>query len=75
MNGVSINEKQFRNMNVTDQNVILFNNTEQIKLNMKVHTNLFEQHLKDDKFNFKVLRYMILGIGILGGLGKMFSLI
>ena len=74
-NGVNINEKQFRNMNVKDQNAILFNNTEHIKINMKQHTSLFEQHLKDDKFNFKTIKWMIAGLGLLVGLGKMFGLI
>ena len=75
MNGVSISEKEFKNMSTKDQNGILFKNTSQIIEGMKEHISLFEKHLKDDKFNFKTIRWMIVGLGLLVGLGKYFNLI
>lgn len=75
MNGISINESQFKEMDNNNQNVILFNNTEEIKTHMKNHIDIFERHLKDDKFNFKLLRWMIIGLAVLMGVGKYFSVI
>ena len=75
MNGISINEDEFTAMNVKKQNVVLFNNTEEIKLHMKNHIDIFEKHLKEDNFNFKLLRWMILGLAVLLGVGKYFNAI
>jgi len=75
MDGVNINEKEFKNMNGKDQNLILFKNTEQIKISMKEHLKAFEKHLKDDIFNFKIIRWMIVGLAVLMGAGKFFGLI
>ena len=74
-NGVNINEKEFAAMDQSSQNLILFKNTEQIKIAMSEHINMFEQHLKDDKFNFKILRWMIFGLAVLAGLGKFLNVI
>ena len=69
-NGLSIQSKEFSKLTAREQNVILYQNTEQIKNTLSKFHDAFEEHTQDDKFHFKIIYWVIGILAVLFGVGK-----
>ena len=70
MNDIDIDLSDFEKLPQKQQLKAIYKNTSGMKKDIILFKNDFVDHIKNDKFHFRTIKWMIFALAILFGLGK-----